>query len=52
MLDSGRSWELFGYDMRNVGRHWIGAWRDFLWAYDSPVRRHLDEAVVLRDASG
>lgn len=51
MLDAGRNWELFGYDMRNVGRHWVSAWRDFLWAFDSPVRRHLDEAVVLRDGT-
>ncbi len=49
MLESGRNWEMFGYDMRNVGRHWMAAWRDFLWAYDSPVRRRLDEVVVLRD---
>lgn len=49
MLDSGQNWELFGYDMRNLGRHWLAAWRDFLWAYDSPVRKHLDEPVMLRD---
>ena len=27
MLDSGQNWELFGYDMRNLGRHWLAAWR-------------------------
>ena len=52
MLESGQSWELFGYDMRNVGRHWVAAWRDLLWGYDSPVRRHLDEAVSLRREEG
>ena len=52
MFESGQNWELFGYDMRNVGRHWLAAWRDFLWADDSPVRRRLDEAVVLRTPEG
>jgi len=52
MFESGQNWELFGYDMRNVGRHWLAAWRDFLWADDSPVRRRLDEAVVLRTPGG
>jgi hypothetical protein len=51
MLDSGQNWELFGYDMRNLGRHWLAAWRDFLWAYDSPVRKHLDEPVLLHDGN-
>ena len=31
MLESGQNWELFGYDMRNLGRHWVEAWRDLLW---------------------
>lgn len=48
MLDSGQNWELFGYDMRHLGRHWLAAWRDLLWGYDSPVRRHLDEVVTVR----
>ena len=47
MFESGQNWELFGYDMRNVGRHWLAAWRDCLWSYDSPVRRRLDEPVLL-----
>lgn len=49
MFESGQNWELFGYDVRNVGRHWMAAWREFLWAYDSPLRQKLDEAVVLHD---
>ena len=48
MLDSGQNWELFGYDMRHLGKHWFAAWRDLLWGYDSPVRRHLDEVVTVR----
>jgi len=52
MLESGQNWELFGYDMRNLGRHWVGAWRDLLWGYDSPVRQRLDDAVILRGESG
>lgn len=51
MFDSGQNWELFGYDMRDLGRHFAAAWRDLLWAYDSPVRRRLDEAVSLRNNS-
>ena len=52
MPESSQNWELFGYDMRNVGRHWVDAWRDLLWANDSPVRRHLDDAVVVRGEDG
>lgn len=52
MLDAGQNWQLFGYDMRNLGRHWLAAWRELLWSYDSPVRKHLDEPVVLRSPSG
>jgi hypothetical protein len=52
MFESGQNWELFGYDMRQLGRHFISAWRDLLWAYDSPVRSRLDEAVSLRTAQG
>jgi general secretion pathway protein L len=47
MLEKGQNWELFGYDMRNLGRHWMDAWRDLLFANDSPVRRHLDDVVCL-----
>jgi general secretion pathway protein L len=52
MIESGQNWELFGYDMRNLGRHWVDAWRDLLFAYDSPVRRHLDDNVCLRSEGG
>ena len=52
MFESSQNWELFGYDMRNLGRHFVAAWRDFLWAYDSPVRNRLDEAVRLRTPQG
>ena len=41
MLESAQKWELFGYDMRNLGRHWLGAWRSLLWAHDSPIRQRL-----------
>ncbi len=49
MIEASQNWELFGYDMRNLGRHWLAAWRDALWAYDSPVRKHLDEPVMLHE---
>ena len=52
MLETGQNWELFGYDMRQLGRHWLAAWHDLLWADDSPIRRRLDEVVQLRSASG
>lgn len=51
MFESSQNWELFGYDMRNLGRHLKAAWRDLLWAYDSPVRSRLDDAVLLRRTS-
>jgi general secretion pathway protein L len=47
MFESGQDWELFGYDMRNLGRHFMAAWKDLLWSYDSPVRSRLDEPVLL-----
>ncbi len=49
MLESGQNWELFGYDTRNLWRHLRGAFRDFIWSYDSPLRDRLDEVVRLRD---
>ncbi len=52
MLETGQNWELFGYDMRQLGKHWFAAWQDLLWAADAPVRRHLDGVVRLRSESG
>ena len=52
MLDKGQNWELFGYDMRHLGRYWLAAWRDLLWAHDSPLRRRLDEVVTLQGPDG
>lgn len=52
MFESGQNWELFGYDMRNLGKHFNAAWRELLWAYDSPIRSHLDEPVNLRSPAG
>ena len=48
MFELDQSWELFGYDMRQLGRDWKGAWRDLLWGNDSPLRMRLDEVVLLR----
>ena len=50
MLEKGQNWELFGYDVRRLGRYWIAAWRDLLWAHDSPVRHRLDEVVTVHGA--
>ena len=52
MIEADQKWELFGYDTRQVGRHWTAAWRDLLLGYDSPVRRRLDDVVSLRAESG
>ena len=52
MLEAGQNWELFGYDMRHLGRHWAAAWRDLLWSYDSPVRKRLDEVVSVKGQQG
>jgi general secretion pathway protein L len=48
MLEAGQNWELFGYDMRQLGGHWLAAWRSLVWDDDSPLRKHLDEVVCLR----
>lgn len=52
MFESGQNWELFGYDTRSLGRHFVAAWKDLLWAYDSPLRKHLDETVTLQTPEG
>ncbi|MEO0436643.1 MAG: PilN domain-containing protein [Pseudomonadota bacterium] len=50
MTDSVNQWELFGVDIRSLGRYWSTAWREFLFAPDSPIRSHLDEVVQLHEA--
>ena len=52
MLGSEQNWEIFGYDTRQLGRHWIAAWQELLWADDSPVRQRLDEVVLLHSENG
>lgn len=52
MLDKGQNWQLFGYDVRQLGGHWLAAWRDLLWADDSPLRSRLDDVVRLRSEQG
>ncbi|KGE04741.1 PilN domain-containing protein [Pseudohaliea rubra] len=46
-MNNDQQWYLFGYDMRQLGRHWLAAWRDLFLGLDSPVRRHLDEVVLV-----
>jgi hypothetical protein len=48
MLQSSDNWELFGFDVRRVGKYWAAAWREFLWGYDSPLKARLDELVRVR----
>ena len=52
MLQSANNWEIFGFDVRNLGKEWRAAWRNFLWAYDSPVKSRLDEVVSVHSESG
>jgi general secretion pathway protein L len=52
MLEKGQNWELFGYDMRQLGKHWFAAWYDLLWVEDSPLRQQLDGVVQLRSEDG
>lgn len=47
-MNRDQQWTLFGYDTRQVGQHWLAAWRDLLWGTDSPLRQRLDEVVVTR----
>jgi len=51
MLETGQHWELFGYDMRRVGKQWLAAWRGFLWSEASPLRERLDEVVCLHEGA-
>lgn len=50
-VGTGQQWELFGYDMRQLGGQWVAAWRSFIWGQDSPIRERLDEVVSLEDGS-
>ena len=52
MLVSDQNWKLFGYDVRDLGKHWVDSWKDLLFAFDSPARRRLDDIVRLRTESG
>jgi len=53
ILDSSsKQWQIFGFDVRDIGRHWQHAWADFLWGDRSPVRVRLDEVVALDTESG
>lgn len=52
MLQSDQNWDLFGYDVRNIGKQWTAAWREFLWGYGSPVKEQLDELVTVHGTDG
>lgn len=52
MQQASQNWELFGYDVRNIGKYWSAAWREFLWGYDSPVKEQLDELVTVHSEQG
>ena len=46
-VDKGQQWELFGYDVRRLGKQWLAAWRGFIWLPESPLRQRFDEVVCL-----
>jgi general secretion pathway protein L len=48
MFETTHNWELFGFDLRLIGRQWRSAWREFLWGSTSPVLARLDETVRVR----
>lgn len=52
MLDASQKWQLFGFDVREIGKYWQHAWAEFLWGDRSPVRAHLDEVVRLQAPAG
>ncbi len=52
MFESGNNWELFGFDMRRIGRLWASAWRELLWGDASPVKSRLDERVLVHGDAG
>ena len=52
MAQAGQNWDLFGYDVRQVVKHWRSAWREFLWGYDSPVKARLDEGLRVYGEQG
>lgn len=52
MSDTSNQWLLFGFDTRRIAQHWISAWRDLLYAPNSPLRGRLDEAVTLVHSDG
>jgi len=52
MAQAGQNWDLFGYDVRQVLRHWRSAWREFLWGYESPLMARLDEELRVYSEDG
>jgi hypothetical protein len=49
-VNRDQQWTLFGYDTRQLGQHWLAAWRDLLFGVDSPLRQRLDDVVLLERA--
>lgn len=40
-------WELFGFDLRQLGRFFKRAWFDVFFAYNAPLRKWLDVPVTV-----
>ena len=51
-MASRNQFEVFGVDVRDYGKLWLVAWRDFLFGDDSPVRSALDSQVTLKHSDG
>lgn len=44
-MAKSNQWELFGFDLRQLGQFFKRAWLDVFWAYNSVVRKKLDVPV-------
>ncbi|WP_198147367.1 PilN domain-containing protein [Gilvimarinus polysaccharolyticus] len=45
-MSSKNQWELFGFDLSQLGGLLGRVWRDVFWTYHSPIRQKLDEPVL------
>ena len=52
MFESSQNWQLFGYDVRHIGKQWRMAWREFLWGHDSPIKARFDDRVLVHGLRG
>ncbi|WP_020208133.1 PilN domain-containing protein [Gilvimarinus chinensis] len=44
-MSSNNQWQLFGFDLRQIGAFFIEVWQEIFWSFHSPVRKVLDRPV-------